>query len=448
MQTILDDQKKKLVNLAWDIVKHNLNPSDLAIVISHPDYEDKYIVVEGNRRVATLKILESPYLLDEVQVSSSIANALKRASSAFNDQSGLTCYLAPDRDEADIWIERKHSGQMDGVGTVTWSASQKRRFESKRGAPEIEQQAIEFLLERKLIDKDAVSEIATTTFRRILSDPDVRNDIGLDRESGRLYQKYPDAEIAKGLMRIVHDLLGEYVDDKGEVRKLNVDDVRSKADREVYIKKFDSADLPDLDTRFDQKQSLGSIENTSEVQGVGESADDDETTSGGSAPRPAHSRKRLIPHDQKLNIGSQTPRLKTVFSELKRIDIDKFTNAAGVLFRVFIEISCDKYGTDNDLLGSRNNRNSKDLNSNRFGFWERARLDHKITVVARHLAQDGHLNPKELEAVETVASNQDNSFLSVNLLHTYVHSGEYNPSPRELKDFWDNLQSMIVAIWS
>lgn len=448
LQTILDDQKGKLVNLARDIVKHDLNPSDLVIVISHPDYEDKYIVVEGNRRTAALKILENPRLLDEVQVPTSIVNAFKRASTVFNGQSTtpikLSCCLVPDRDAADTWIERKHAGEMGGVGTVTWSTSQKRRFESRRGAPEIEQQAIEFLLAKKLIDKNVVPEIATTTLRRILTDPDVRNAIGLDRDKGQLYQKYPDTQVTKGLMRIVNDLRGI---DTERGRKLNVDDVRNKADREKYIKNFDPTDLPDPNTRFDQKHLLGSIENATNAGESSESAENGNgTATAGSVAQPAHSRKKLIPHDQKLNIGNQTPRLKTIFAELKKIDIDKFTNASGVLLRVFIEISCDKYGEDNGLLG--NNLRSNDPKSPRFGFKERAQLSDKMKVVARHLNRNGQLNPKELEAIETMLLNQDHPFLSVNLLHAYVHSGAYNPTPRELKDFWDNLQSMIIAIWS
>lgn len=451
LQVILDDQKVKLVNLARDILTNGLNPSDLVIVVPHPDYQDKYIAVEGNRRVATLKILESPRLLDEVQVANNINNAFNQVSKAFKQQSSmpieLNCCVVADRDEAETWIERKHGNEMEGVGIVKWDASQKRRFESKRGAPKIEQQAIEFLLERNLIDEDMVSQIATTTLGRILGDPYIRSQIGLDREKGQLYKRYPDAEVAKGLLRIVNDLLGK---DTERGRKINVDDVRTKSDREKYIRDFDPDDLPNIDTRLEKKHSLEYSPQTGEGSTEdGESSEPSSNTSGtssGGTTQTAHDRKKLIPYDQKLNIGNKSPRLKTVFSELKKIDIDKFTNAAGVLLRVFIEISCDKYGEDNGLLDQR--LNSTDPQSNRFGFGERARLEDKMKVVVRHLKSKGQINLKDAEAIETIAKDKDGPFLNVNLLHTYVHSGAYNPSPRELKDFWDNVYSMIAAIWS
>ena len=93
-------------------------------------------------------------------------------------------------------------------------------------------------------------------------------------------------------------------------------------------------------------------------------------------------------------------------------------------------------------------RRSSDPQSSTFGFEERSRLNHKVKVVARQLEKVGAISPKELQAIETVLLDNNNAFLTVDLLHSYAHSGAYNPTPRELKDFWDNLQSMLIAIWS
>ena len=125
---ILDDQKFKIVNLARDIIKLGLNPSENIIVISHPDYEGKFVVVEGNRRIAALKLLENPRLLDEIQVTSGIVGAIKRASldlkKQFDAPIELNACLVDNRHSADTWIERKHGNEMDGVGTVKWSKHQ------------------------------------------------------------------------------------------------------------------------------------------------------------------------------------------------------------------------------------------------------------------------------------------------------------------------------------
>jgi len=58
------DQNDKLFNLAEHILDNGLNPNDkIQVVVSNHD-PSKYIVLEGNRRTVTLKLLEHPALID------------------------------------------------------------------------------------------------------------------------------------------------------------------------------------------------------------------------------------------------------------------------------------------------------------------------------------------------------------------------------------------------
>ena len=52
--------KRKLLVLAQDILQNGLNPSDLPFVMPLNDDRKRYIVLEGNRRLAALKSLENP----------------------------------------------------------------------------------------------------------------------------------------------------------------------------------------------------------------------------------------------------------------------------------------------------------------------------------------------------------------------------------------------------
>jgi len=51
---------RKLLVLARDIVAYGIDPSTLPIVMSSGDDAKRYIVLEGNRRLAALKSLENP----------------------------------------------------------------------------------------------------------------------------------------------------------------------------------------------------------------------------------------------------------------------------------------------------------------------------------------------------------------------------------------------------
>ena len=85
--------------------------------------------------------------------------------------------------EADIWIKRKHSGELNGIGTVTWNAQQKQRFEEKtEGKSSIPLQIITLLKSQEEVSdtiKDSLSKLNITNLQRLMSDPYVREHLGL-----------------------------------------------------------------------------------------------------------------------------------------------------------------------------------------------------------------------------------------------------------------------------
>src|SRR5208282_6080353 len=69
LQKILEDQDAKLVALADSIIENGgLNPMDRLLVIKSPGNDGKYIVIEGNRRLAAIKILNNPAVLTGIEV--------------------------------------------------------------------------------------------------------------------------------------------------------------------------------------------------------------------------------------------------------------------------------------------------------------------------------------------------------------------------------------------
>jgi len=66
LQAILNEQGNKLIKLMADIVEAGVDPSSLPIIIPDPVSPKLYIVAEGNRRLAALKILSSPDIIKEL----------------------------------------------------------------------------------------------------------------------------------------------------------------------------------------------------------------------------------------------------------------------------------------------------------------------------------------------------------------------------------------------
>ena len=61
LRDLAASQGNKLVALAKDVIGYGLNPSELPIVIRTKD--QRYAVLEGNRRLTALRALENPDLL-------------------------------------------------------------------------------------------------------------------------------------------------------------------------------------------------------------------------------------------------------------------------------------------------------------------------------------------------------------------------------------------------
>jgi hypothetical protein len=156
---MVDDQGEKLFHLAEHIVINGLNPNDRiqAVVSSHDSA--KFNIVEGNRRIVTLKLLNNPDLIDHSKHTS-----LKKKFRKLHDDNGsalinaIECTVYDNPTEADKWIKLKHAGQLDGIGTVTWTAQQVDRFEEKvEGKSSIALQTIKLLEKSKDVSVDIIN---------------------------------------------------------------------------------------------------------------------------------------------------------------------------------------------------------------------------------------------------------------------------------------------------
>lgn len=129
---MIEDQGDKLYVLAVDILKYGLSPVDL-IMVTPDENSSRFTVLEGNRRVTTLKLLSNPSLIGDSHEG--LRRRFQKISKD-NDLGNLktiTCAVFNSSDEADVWIKRKHAGEQGGIGTVTWNAQQKDRFEERVG---------------------------------------------------------------------------------------------------------------------------------------------------------------------------------------------------------------------------------------------------------------------------------------------------------------------------
>ena len=325
---------------------------------------------------------------------------------AGNPIEDVACALVKDRDEAHHWIELKHTGENSGAGIVQWGAEEAARF--KKRAPEVHTQALDFLERRGDLTTEQRRKVPTSTLRRLLSSPVVRQKLAVDAHSGALFRLADEGKVAKALMYVVSDLASG---------KTKVKDVYTKELRSAYAKKLPKSVVVRPTISRGEGVSIGATPTASARRKKPRA-------------RTGKKRDRLIPTDCVLNVTSG--RVHEMEIELRKLSLENFTNAVSVLFRVFVELSIDDY-IDRNAVPEVS---------------EKLNLGHKLSKSATDMVSRKKLTGQQAKPVRRAA--QKDSFLapSVSLMHQYVHNKHVFPAPGDLRAGWDSLQPFVAAMWA
>jgi len=220
LHKIIDDQKEKLLVLGRSIIEdEGMNPMDRLLVLK----EGKgFVVLEGNRRLAALRILATPAVLHDIPAPTPLRRAFDKLAERFDRTTiePLACYEIANRAEGVKWLHQRHTGENGGKGVVGWSGLASSRFRGKDPAL----QALAFVARHgALTDQQKAaleSQFPITTLDRLLSSREVRSRLGFDVKSGKLVSGLPPEEAMKPLRQMVLDL--------AEGRK-NVSQLKNKA---------------------------------------------------------------------------------------------------------------------------------------------------------------------------------------------------------------------------
>ena len=419
LQKILDDQGEKLYALAEDIVDEGISPIDRLLVLREKKESDRFIVLEGNRRVAALKILANHHVLTDLQLRGPLQKRFEELAGRFKreDVEPIACFEVSTREEGSRWILLRHTGENEGRGVVSWSGLATSRF--RGGDPAL--QALDFVKTHGNLgesEKESISKtFPITTLERLLATREIRDLIGIDVFEKKLRSGLQPDELLKPLKRMVLDLA---------YKKVNVSKLKSKADQIEYVKGFGSKDTPDL-------SKIGIVRSIDSIRGEEfEKKDQRQTKRRTSDPS---ERKTIAPGKVRLNIPNG--RTATIFKELKGIKVTDYPNAGAVLFRVFLEHSVDFYMVTNNLPRKFKDTNGRTLDK---------KLNKKVEEVVNHLVEEKDCERKDFRGVVRGLSVSHSPF-NIDLLHDYVHNRFVTPSPRELIAAWDDAQPFFEKLW-
>lgn len=420
-----DKTGEKLYNLAKDILKYGINPAEKIVITKENDDDDDYIVLEGNRRVTAIKLLNNPDVAPN-------ENWKKKFKSIISDNyipiKELSCIYYPNSEDAVHFIELKHIGETNGAGTVRWDTEQKARHAKRLKLKKSAQKALDLIDHIRTSDlydqetKDSTqNKFPLTTLERLLSDVEFRSFLGLGLDSeGNIAYTIDPHEASKPISKVIKDF---------GTRKKNVRDVINKKMREQYQNEFSIDIKPNL-----TKQLAGPVRVSQE--GL-------ERQSPTRSPRyqlPANRKHVILPGTNLPIDPSRFNRQKRIYDELKKLPLkDKknntcFPNAAILLIRLFIETSITEYIVVHNIP-SPNPKGWKDIS-----------LVEKMKQVLSDLEIKKTIDSQKAKMIKKLYSDP-NKLCYPGSLNDFAHNSYQVIAPSEVTDFWDSYVDFLTAIY-
>lgn len=412
MDMMISELDKKMLVLIQSIIDDELNPSELTMVTPTKKRE-KYKVLEGNRRIAALKLINTPNMFKDKYKS--FTNRLKKILRDYHGKkiNEVECVSFTDEADANRWIKLKHTGENNGKGVVSWDAQQSGRFDAKMGGKErVGLQAINFLRNFKDEDIDKkLPKIPITSFERLLTDKYVQSVLGLNINNELLETNLIREEIKKGLLKVVDDLVG---------KKIKTKNIYTKGNRRSYVSNFKEKDVPNPKKLAENTWYLNSPIRTKSK------------SKKKTKPQP-EKRIYLIPPNCVLDVDEA--KANKIYRELRDLEVGRFKHALSVLLRVFMEISVDKFVEKYKLPTTYKSSTNKQLS-----------LRSKLKNTIEYMTINGMATSNELKGARTITQGTDNMF-SMDTFNDYVHNRHFSPTIDALTTGWDNIQIFMQKLW-
>ena len=404
IDALLHKDGPKVAKLAEDIATLGISPIDTFLVTRESG--SSYAVIEGNRRIAAIKLLANPTLTSIPKYQTRF-QAIKRKATA-DPVHEVEAAIAASRVEAKPWQQRRHMGEAGGVGVVRWDAEASTRFFGKHGTQAdlalrvIDAFKVGYADKRDLIDGlEEIRKSRLTTLGRFVGDPFVRSKLGLQVRPV-VAAHYSATQLEPAIRKLIEDLA---------TGKVTVTGFKGKDQRRKYVLDLALPDERDADV-------------------------DARPLSPASAPKPSLPKPRPAPKPPPppsppspkplfdgLALTALGGRIASVLSELQSIEVDKYPNAAGALLRVVIELSV----TEVHLRKG----------------WPVAKLRDMVKKCLNELDKTG--KDKRYQAVRAGLAD-NSSVLAVATIHAYLHNPNYHPVPSELRGTSANYAGFLAGL--
>lgn len=436
----------KLILLMRSLAENGQSDIDKVLVTPVRGVADTYVVKEGNRRVAALKLLNDPSLCDDELFRRRIESVNVSDQLSFN----IDCVNIKDQRRVAWLMGLRHLGEQGGVGTSKWGAVEKdRHTQDVLGGNRYWRSLyfIDYAKAHGLITDQQAARLndRITTLDRLISNKDFKSTLGV---------VYKDRNVVLVIPEDIHRLLLGSV-----LEQISLPDFRVK---EVYDSdnKFDFLTRVVEQAKLAQEKTVpGSVGKSGPEEGSPGAKDPAHSPNPATADQgtksaqeekakliekqlPKKTRKDPDPAKRdKLFIGSITipsveSKCSRLYNQIDSLKLSEHGLVVACAARALVDISMQIYIDEFSLVAADKR--------NRFG---QIPLSDMIKVVAEHLFSNGHISKDLKGSILSGEVSNPNSFASPQALHSFLH-GRYQNSMEGLKAAWESCyEELLRSSW-
>lgn len=451
--------RANFINLCKDIAARGLTPEHILV---SKNAEGKWVVRDGNRRVAALKLLNTP---SQVHADTALFNTLTRAAGmpGANIPGQINCLACDDEKTILDYLERKHTGENQGVGQRNWSALLKSLFNIQTKARDDYKRAAQLLLwvaDRGLNVED---DFYISTLQRGLN-ADTLDLIGFAVRDDDLVPVLPELQAYALAARVIQAVASEEVNVKREGEPGSIftpeaqmaffttvrrelgpplaTQIQEQAENEPPAQSEQAENDPPAQLEQAAASLLAAPSMTQGTVGTRSPAVGGQTNY---TPTPTPIPTRLpsspntAPQDRKflfgktktaspgLSIPSSETKVQSIIVELRKLNPHDTPLATTMLLRALLELSNEYYRGQHSLSAI-------------------SHLHQSVANSADHMLNAGLLVQPEHDLVMSYTRSAT-SMLHIKTIQAYIHRTTHHPNGQALNTIWDEIGCFLRACW-
>lgn len=430
-------EDKKFMVLLEDIAKNGIGITPIVVI----KIGDEYIVMDGNRRTASLKLLEEPDLCPSEL--GGIRDRITTLSDEYSENvlNEVECLVTDNREAVMQYILTTHTGEQGGSGQVDWNALMQVAFGTAENLSVNYKAAFRLLRLAqshgyKFSDDYPISTLGRFAIKGFCE------KFGIEYPSDstkplKVIDDYPCAIAA----------LLEFVSDIGEgninVSTADDDSVRGSSFRTKYID-----DLYSKHYKINQNQSEGEKGNSNNNSSSGDGSNgtnNNDNTNGVSedppsqpepkpkpAPKPTWKREKFIPAKRYTKVPRDYVKEYNVFADMCKLKSKDTPISCVVMLRVLFEATLKRAV---EALGST---------------WRPKSLAKNTEFIAEQMLKLGRIDTPLRDAIVKLSGKDQGvsgTFFTVDTIQSIIHSQHFHPDKEDVNIFWENLDPFIAKCW-